>query len=90
MVKHSYVTGCAHLWLEKGRRNIESTAGSQGALKDGELEGFLEVDLVVKVLSFYEEMLRNGGGPVNTLETKVMEARSAKVRALEGTKADWI
>lgn len=46
------------VWLAKVRREIDLAAGSHQALKDGEIEAFLRVNPAVKLLGFYEEVLR--------------------------------
>lgn len=78
------------LWLGKVRKDIEAMAGTRNARKDEELEAFLQVNPAVKLLGFYEEVLGSKMGRANELEIKKTERSSAKLRALEGIKADWI
>lgn len=78
------------IWLGKIRQEIESTAATGHKLHDGDLDAFLRVNPAVKLLDFYEEMLRAGTGPGNVLAIGETERRSARLRALEGIKAEWV
>lgn len=77
-------------WLGKVRNDMELEADSHRALKDGELEALLRLNPAVKLLSFYEEMLGTEKGAPNRLEIKETARSSAKLRALEGIKTEWI
>lgn len=77
-------------WLKKVRHNIEQKVDGRNALKDDEIEAFLRVNPAVKLLDFYEEVMRTQGRPANKLEIRETERSSAKLRALEGVKAEWI
>ena len=77
-------------WLAKVRKDIESTAGSHNALKDEEdLAAYLRANPAVKLLSFYEEAL-SGDKDSNELDIQETLRRSAKLRALESIKPEWI
>ena len=77
-------------WLKKVRHDIELKVDSHNAVKDEEIEASLRVNPAVKLLDFYEEMLRTQGRPANKLEIQETERSSAKFRALEGIKAEWV
>ncbi len=77
-------------WLEKVRHDIELKADSHTALKDGDFEAFLRVNPAVKLLDFYGQVLGSKEAPANRLEMKETMMSSAKLRAMEGIKAEWI
>lgn len=77
-------------WLKKVRHDMELKADSHNALKDGDLEAFLRLNPAVKLLDFYEQILGSKEARVNRLEMKETMMSSAKLRAMEGIKAEWI
>lgn len=84
-------------WLKRIRKDMEALAGSSSVLKgsndvlrDKELEAFLQVNPAVKLLGFYKEVLGGKGEAGNRLEIKETMKSSAKLRAVEGVKAEWV
>lgn len=98
-----YITGkkletiSADAWLKRVRKDMETSAdgsqalkGSDDILRDKELEAFLQVNPAVKLLGFYEEVLGGKGEAGNRLEIEETKKRSAKLRAVEGVKPEWV
>lgn len=84
-------------WLKRIRKDMETSADSSQALKgnndvlrDEELEAFLQVNPAVKLLGFYEGVLGGEGEAGNRLEIEETKKRSAKLRAVEGVKPEWV
>ena len=76
-------------WIDRVRKDSESTAGTHVTLADGALEAYLLVNPAVKLLGFYESLCREEGLG-NELETKKTERSSTKLGALEGIKSEWV
>lgn len=77
-------------WIEKVRKDMETTAGSHRTLRDGELQALLEKNPAVKLLGFYENLLAEKADTGNILDTKQTAEKSAKLQVVEGIKTEWI
>ena len=79
-------------WLHKIRKDIETTASSHHdkTLADTDLETLLQVNPAVKLLAFYEDVLGSKEGSGRSWDMQKTMERSAKVRALEGIKEEWV
>ncbi|KAL2005215.1 hypothetical protein VTN00DRAFT_2425 [Thermoascus crustaceus] len=76
-------------WIEKVRKDMETTAGSHRTLRDGELQALLEKKPAVKLLGFYENLLAEKADTGNILDTK-QTAENAKLQVVEGINSEWI
>ena len=81
-------------WLQRVRKDMETTAGSHknnnSTLADSDLETLLRKNPAVKLLAFYEDVLgsREGGG--RSWEMRETMGMSKKVRELEGVRPEWV
>ena len=79
-------------WLRKIRKDVENTASSHTdkSLADTDLETLLQVNPAVKLLAFYEDVLGRKEGSSRSWDMQKTMERSAKVRALEGIRVEWV
>ena len=81
-------------WLQRVRKDMETTAGSHkdnnSTLADSDLETLLRKNPAVKLLAFYEDVLGSQEGAGRTWEMRETMERSKKVRELEGVRAEWV
>ena len=81
-------------WLQRVRKDMETTAGSHknnnSTLADSDLETLLRKNPAVKLLAFYEDVLGSQEGAGKSWEMRETMERSQKVRELEGVRAEWV
>jgi len=77
-------------WIRKVRADMESMANSANYFQDSVLKALLRANPAVKLLDFYEQVLGTKEGPQNQLAMDQTTRTSAKLRAVEGVKADWV
>ena len=82
-------------WLQRVRKDMETTAGSHknnnnSTTADSDLETLLRKNPAVKLLAFYEDVLGSHEGAGRSWEMRETMKRSRKVRELDGVRAEWV
>ena len=82
-------------WLQRIRKDMETTAGSHknnnnSTLADSDLETLLRKNPAVKLLAFYEDVLGSHETAGRSWEMRETMERSKKLRELEGVRAEWV